>query len=267
MADDTRKKPATSPERTRRLRARLALLTAFLDQHERIFNVLNTTVTAIFTIILATSTVFLWRNTKDLRDFAQEQSADMKASIKEAALSARAMQEVAASLAASAKSSDQNLALYKDANVRQMRAYVTVGLGAVIRQDEQTKYRFEVRMTVQNVGNTPAYKVAAVAHSAILDFPLSNDFSFSVLDEISSSANVIGQHQTFIVTGIADRIYSDEDVNEAENGTKKRLYVYGAIVYEDAFGVKRHTNFCQAILFLKEGKFMSQNTTKYNDAD
>ncbi|MGA8689331.1 MAG: hypothetical protein WB662_05310, partial [Methyloceanibacter sp.] len=42
----------------------------------------------LFTVVLAHSTVFLWRKTKDLRDFAQEQSAEMRASIAEAARAA-----------------------------------------------------------------------------------------------------------------------------------------------------------------------------------
>ena len=76
----------------RRTQGRAVLYAKFLERNDRIFNVLSTTVTALFTVVLATSTVFLWKETKDLRNFAEEQSADMKASIAEAARSAVAMQ-------------------------------------------------------------------------------------------------------------------------------------------------------------------------------
>ena len=49
-------------------------LVNFLAEHERIFNILSTTITAIFTVVLATSTVFLWKETKDLRNFAKSKA-------------------------------------------------------------------------------------------------------------------------------------------------------------------------------------------------
>jgi hypothetical protein len=239
----------------------------FLERHERIFNVLSTTVTALFTVILATSTVLLWKETKDLRNFAEEQSADMKASITEAARAATAMQNVAASVAASAEEANQSLVVYKDANVRQMRAYLAVGLGAVIRQDPNTNYKFEVRMTLQNVGNTPAYKVVSNTHLDVLTFPLPREFEIPKFDEKLSSPGFIGPHQSYIITGFASQIYSDADVHEIEFGNTKRLYIYGIVKYEDAFGVNRQLTFCQAVLFLKNNTFMSLNTPNLNDAD
>ena len=246
---------------------RLALFASFLARHETILNVLSTTVTAIFTVVLATSTVFLWKETKDLRDFAQLQSADMKDSIAEAARAATAMQDVATAVAINAQAANASVALFKDANIRQMRAYLTVGFIGVLPQDAATNFRFEVRMNLQNVGNTPAYNVETNTYVRVLPFPLLQDFMFPEFNEAIAAPAVMMPHQSNIISGIADRIYSDEDVHEISFGSSKRLYVYGLIKYKDAFDVVRKTKFCQEIEYLKNNNFMSRNTHDYNEAD
>ncbi len=245
----------------------LATFAGIIIGRERIFDVMSSIITAVFTVVLALSTVFLWKETKDLRNFAEEQSADMKASIAEAARAATAMQDVANAVAANAKSANESLGVYKDANIRQMRAYLTVGLGAVIKQDTATNYRFEVRMTLQNVGNTPAYKVVSNVRADVLPFPLPQDFQPPPIVDTGSGTNVVGPHQNFVLTGIVDRMYSDDEINEIQNGSTKRLYIYGKITYEDAFGISRQTNFCQSILWLKNGTFMSWNAPNNNDSN
>lgn len=201
-----------------------------------------------------------------MRNLAEGQGEDMKASIAEAARSATAMRDVAIAVGANAKAAETSVALFKDANARQMRAYLIVSLGGVIKQDPATNYRFEVRMNLQNVGNTPAYKVAHVTRADVLPFPIPTDFQFPTLSEATVSASV-GPHQGFSVTGIASRIYPDDDVAEIATGTKKRLYVYGTIRYEDVFGASHQTNFSHAILWLKNDTFMTLNTPVHNDSD
>ena len=203
-----------------------------------------------------------------MRDFAQEQSADMKASIAEASRAATAMRDVADGVNASANAANENLAVFKDASLRQMRAYLTVNLGGVVPQDKTTAYRFEVRMILENTGNTPAYKVRSATRIDIFPFPLPDDF---VLPDVplANSSSILGPHQHLILTGgIAREIYSDEDVNEIEFGIHKKLFVYGRVAYEDAFGVQRQTNFFQIVTWLKGGdKFMSLVMPDHNDAD
>lgn len=267
MSNNDVGKSAESPAREPKAQSRLVLFGNFLGRHERIFNVLSTTVTAIFTVVLATSTVFLWKETRDLRDFAQLQSADMKDSIKEAARAAAAMRDVATAVAASAQAANETIAVFRDANVRQMRAYLTVGFIGVLPQDPVTNYRFEVRMNLQNVGNTPAYKVRSNTYVSVLPFPLPHDFVFPEFNEALSAPAVMMPHQGNIISGFADRVYSDDDVHEISFGSGKRLYVYGTVKYKDAFDMDRQTIFCQEIEYLKNNSFMSRNTHDYNEAD
>jgi hypothetical protein len=250
-------------------KGRIRRLLALLDSRERTFNVLNASVTAIFTVVLALSTVFLWKETKDLRNFAEEQSADMKASIAEAARAATAMRDVAVAVAENAKASNENLALYKETSVREMRAYLTVSGGGVVPQDKTTNYRLEVRLNLNNTGNTPAYHIRANQTIAVLPFPLPTDFAFPLPPRsLFGSEGILGPHQNFILTAVADEIYPDDDITEIQFGMNKVLYAYGTVSYEDAFGIARHTNFSQRIAWLKDGKsFLTFNTAEHNDAD
>jgi hypothetical protein len=247
--------------------SRLAKFEGIIVSRERIFDVVATIITAIFTVVLALSTVLLWKETKDLRNFAEQQSEDMKASIAEAARSADAMRDVAKAVAANAEAANDTLALYKNANIRQNRAYLMVELGGVVAQNKETNYRFEVRMTLQNVGNTPAYNVRSNIHADLLPIPLPNDFQFPAFVPKISGTSTMGPHQSNFFTAIANRIYSDDEIHEMEFGPNKQLYVYGTITYEGAFGISRKTNFCQQVLWIKGGGFMSYNVGKYNEAD
>ncbi len=134
-------------------------------------------------------------------------------------------------------------------------------------QDPTANVRFEVRLNLQNVGNTPAYKTEINIYARIPQFPLPHDFTFPEFSETMSSPAVMMPHQSNMISGIADRIFSDEEVHDISYGTGKRLYVYGIIKYKDVFGVDRQTTFCQAIFWLKNNSFLSLNTHDHNDAD
>jgi hypothetical protein len=150
--------------------------------------------------------------------------------------------------------------------VRTSRAYLTVGFNGLVKQDPTTNYKFEARMTLQNMGSTPDYNVRYVARLGVLPIPLPNDFQLPTIDQ-NAPTGVIAPNQSFVFSSIADRIYSDEDANEVKNSFNKHLYVYGAISYDDVFGLSRHIHFCQAILWLKNDTFMAVNASAHNDSD
>lgn len=236
---------------------RLAKLEAILISRERVFDLLATITTAIFTVVLALSTVFLWKETKDLRNFAEQQSEDMKASIAETARSADAMRDVAKSLALDAKAAHANL-----------RAYIVLGLGGVVPQNKDTGYRYEVRMTLQNVGNTPANKVVGKLYTDLLPLPLPADFKIPAFDPNKAGSNfTLGPHQNMFLPAVAPRIYSDDEVEELKHGSKKLLYIFGTVTYDDAFGVSRHTQICQMILWFANGSPSVRNYGDYNKSD
>jgi hypothetical protein len=189
---DRPREPISRPVKNKRL----SKFEGIIISRERVFDVLATIITAIFTVVLALSTVLLWKETKDLRNFAETQSIDMRDSIKEAARSADAMRDVAKAVAAEAKLGAENLAIYKDATIRrQTRAYLTLSLVGVIRQNKDTNIPYEIRMTLQNVGNTPANKVQSNIQFDVLPLPLPADFKIPGLNPAIAGTTTIGPHR------------------------------------------------------------------------
>ncbi len=198
---------------------------------------------------------------------AADQSGEMKKSVGESARAASAMEEVAEAVAISAKAATESVANIKDVTARQLRAYLVANFGAVVPQDRNANYHFGVRILLVNTGNTPAYNTSFKAKADIVPFPLPDDFSFTLPETPVASASTLGPHQNFIMSGILDRMVSDEEITEISTGPNKRLFIWGTATYEDAFGIQRYTNFCQAVIWLKGGQFMGHYTKRHNDAN
>jgi hypothetical protein len=118
-----------------------------------------------------------------------------------------------------------------------------------------------------NAGHTPGYRVSYKAHADVLPFPLPQDFSFALPDVPTASESTLGTGQNMILTGVVDRIYSEEEAREVRSGFPKRLYIFGAATYEDAYRVSRYTNFCFSVMWLGDGNSMGVFTKRHNDAD
>lgn len=256
MADGNDGKPSDQIERAA---GRLSRFEGVIISRERVFDVVSTIITAIFTVVLALSTVLLWKETKDLRNFAQQQGQDMRASIAEATRSATAMRDVADALMSQTKAVNANL-----------RAYIMLGLGAVVPQNKDTGYRYDVRLTLQNVGNTPANKLAFNLQTDLLPLPLPADFKIPAFDPVSAGTQppTVGPHQNSLVNAVAPRIYSDEEVNDLKSGNKKLLYVFGTVTYQDVFGESHYTKICQMILWMADGTItQTRNYGNYNESN
>lgn len=182
----------------------------------------------------------------------------MKASIAEAARSATAMRDVADALMAQRKAVNANL-----------RAYLTLDLGGVVQQNKDTGYRYEVRMILQNVGNTPADKVAYVLQTDLLPVPLPDDFKIVASDPAAGiQTATVGPHQNMFATAIAPRIYSDDEADELKHGSKKLLYVFGTVTYQDIFGENHYTKICRLILWMSDGTTATtSNYGNYNESN
>jgi hypothetical protein len=219
-----------------------------------------------FLALIGQAIVF-WIQAKALREsvdltrtVADRQERDMQASIMEAGRAAGAMEGVAHGIGKMA--TDQ-----REFWQRQMRPYLSVRFGSVVLQDRETNYRFEVRMILVNTGHTPAHNVSYNAKADILPSPLAENFMFEIPESPAGSAGVLGPQQVFIISASVDRMYSDEEIAEISTGSTRRLYMYGAVNYTDAFGVNRYTNFSQRVEWLRGGNFMGFNSRRHNDAN
>jgi hypothetical protein len=204
---------------------------------------------------------------KETVDAYAGQSRDMRDSITQATRAADAMEEFAKAAAISANAATEIVANNKDTMTRLLRAYVCVNFGTAIFQNPGTQYRFEVRLLLINAGQTPAYKVAFKVRTDVLPYPLPQNFDFAVPDNPAGSENTLGGHAPPItLTGVVDRLYSEEEVAEIKSGLKC-LYIFGTVTYEDVYHLSRYQNFCFSVIWLKDDASMGIFTRRHNDAD
>lgn len=241
---------------------------------------------ALFTVGLVVATGFLWDATrrlwlsaeKQLEAFreslelgkatAARQSDEMQTSLEEAARSASAMEDVARHIEVSAKAAQESVAALKERTAQQMRAYVSAPFLVALFQERARGVHFEGRFRLVNTGLTPARNVAHRARAAIMPFPLPSGFDFPLPDGAPSSGT-LGSHQEFVVGATVESLVPDSEVESIKSGRDRCLYVWGTVTYEDIFGAKHFTNFCQHIHWGMgpEGAPMGFNTLRNNDAD
>lgn len=104
------------------------------------------------------------------------QSKSMEQSVSEAARLASAMEVVAKEMAVSSKAAVESVVALRERTAQQMRAYLTVNIGAAIYQERAKNWKFEGKPLLINTGHTPAKKVSFKASAAILKAPLPDDF-------------------------------------------------------------------------------------------
>lgn len=234
-------------------------------------------IAAIQTLIFALQLWVFSRQAKRLRqtvEAANEQSRAMNRSIEEATRAADAMQRFAESAArgadaavVSSQAATETVATVKDSMAKQLRAYLCVNFHSAGFQNPETKFLFEVRINLINVGFTPGYKVSFRLHVDVLEFPLPSNFTFPLPDVPSGSESTLGHGQSLIMGGIVSRIYSEEEAAEIRAGLTKRLYIFGTAKYEDVYHVQRYTNFCFGVIWLGDKSSMGVLTNRHNDAD
>lgn len=210
------------------------------------------------------------------REVAKSQSADMQASIAAATRAAAAMEIIAKATAENVASIKETVATTKEMAERakivselQTRAYLSVTYLGMVPQNPKTGYRFEARMALVNNGNTPAYNVHFRAAADVLPFPLPDDFSFPLPEEApNASAGMLAPRLNFITSAVAPKVYSDSEVNEIKTGQSRRLYFWGVVTYEDAFGITRDVKFGEYVVWMADGTSTTVfNTARHNDAN
>jgi hypothetical protein len=179
-----------------------------------------------------------------------EWKARFGTSVAEATRSANAMEGVAASMAVNVESVKESVGINRDiANTQklvtelQSRPYLYAAFEAALFQD--ANHVFEVRATLHNRGNTPAYDVTFRAAAGIIPAPVPGDFGFPLPDNSAgASVSVLapGTHKLIArsVPGRAD----DDEVDSIKYGTGPQcLAMWGVVKYRDAFEKSRQLRF------------------------
>ncbi len=149
----------------------------------------------------------------------------------------------------------------------QLRAYLSVIIGSAIEQDRSKGLKFEGNPTLQNHGQTPAYRVRYVGKADIIPDSLVNNYQFTVdVKDIISEAT-IGPSETRILSGTVQNYVSDTDIPAIKAGTGSALWVWGTILYDDAFGRHHFVNFCQRLAWLSDGRVFGIYSPRFANSD
>ena len=146
---------------------------------------------------------------------------------------------------------NEQLAIAKDAEIRQLRAYV----GITIPQDGPALHPLlpplipAVHLSIKNYGQTPAYKVTHDSGLSIRAYPLPRDNKYTIDDiPLSTVPNPItvfpGAIDPIGISLLLMRALTDREIGLIQNGKSARLYAWGTVNYLDAFKNPRYTNFC-----------------------
>jgi hypothetical protein len=139
-----------------------------------------------------------------------------------------------------ADAAQKSATLGETASKRQLRAYMEVELGQIVKSDPRNTVRASVRL--HNVGQTPASNVSTDFNigiipngGGILDTPTP--------DEVARTHLVIGKGKSRLVTGSSTFSLLEAGLNDVKE--ERAVFILaGSVVYEDIFGETHTTEFC-----------------------
>ena len=181
------------------------------------------TVTAIFTVVLAISTIFLWDATRRLWIAGETQIKETRKAVAASESSAVAAQKA--------------LKLARDNSERQLRAYVHIGKVVFdpceITPDKGIKFVLHLR----NGGRTPAYFVSMECDCRISDGKDHPEWASKPQD-----GNITISPRGRAKPTIEFAAFNAEDCANFNSG-KSSLFLCGRIAYRDSFEKLRTTTF------------------------
>ena len=167
----------------------------------------------------------------------------------------------------------QSVSGSEEASRRELRAYLTVVIGAALfqeRRDEEKggDLKFECRPLLVNTGRTPARKVIFKARAAVMPIPLPKGINLPDAPDEDMGGNILGSQQNANMSAVVDGFCADKDVENIKHGIgDKALYVWGRVTYEDVFGEDHFTRFCHHVYWDLNGDVRGHYIPGRNDAD
>jgi hypothetical protein len=128
-------------------------------------------------------------------------------------------------------------------------------------------------VTIRNGGQTSAYDFNLAFNADILPFPQREFFAGKGFQPspITATKDGIGafiyKENESTIRFPATHTLSDEEYNEVVNGTEKRLYIWGRLLYLDAFSEDHHLNFCFTVDGASLREMIRHDCVDYNDTD
>jgi hypothetical protein len=138
--------------------------------------------------------------------------------------------------------------ILRDQEQRQLRAYIFLPPDNELHvvAYPSTKNTFEIDINVKNFGQTPAYQVITESWVNLAPWPPPGNFDYTgPLDPNRIFAYIIPPGGIVHFHAGSGRPFTQTEMTSLEDGALS-LYIFGSITYEDAFGIKQHTDFCFA---------------------
>lgn len=161
-------------------------------------------------------------------------------------------------------------ALYisKDSEKRQLRAYVYATPGI---ENFTIGQRSRISVLIRNDGQTPAYNFNVAMHAQSRPYPQQGPIAGEGIKPVPTSPTG---------DGIGNFAYKEHEIefslpqdmsplitDAMYAGTGQRLYVWGRVLYLDAFQDQHHLNFCFTITEETVRRKHLSYCQDYNDAD
>ncbi len=129
----------------------------------------------------------------------------------------------------------------EDTANRQLRAYVSpIGAALFDFDANDPEKPFSAVVVFKNSGQTPAYEFSANGGIRINAFPLPNDETFPIREELPGRASIGPGNEYRLNFGIED---FKKEYWPAVKSRKYAIYVYGSYQYKDAFSQQRSGTF------------------------
>jgi len=150
---------------------------------------------------------------------------------------------------------------------RQLRAYISVVIGDATPQNRSGNLLFEARPVLYNAGNTPAYKVSYEIKAEIITHSMAATYTFDPPSTGQKSETSVGPRESRTMGAVVPYFVNDGDVADIKIGNGKSLWVWGKVTYEDVFGESHYTQFCQRLLWNKEGNVYGYFDPRFGKSD
>jgi hypothetical protein len=167
----------------------------------------------------------------------------------------------------------QTVTASEDVSKRELRACLTVVIGSGCYQQRRPvedggDLRFDSSPQIVNNGQTPARKVTYKARAAIVQIAAIPTIHLPEDPDENSGGSILGPGQTATAYALVEGFCAEDEVEKIKYSTGDRCFlVWGKITYEDVFGERHFTRFCQAIYWDMKDNVRGRYIPGRNDAD
>lgn len=156
----------------------------------------------------------------------------IRASLDDAKTAADAAKEAA-------DATKESVVLARNTAEKQLRAYVLVTNITIVGVEPGATPKADI--IFRNSGQTPAYDVEVTAAMGLIDYPPTSE---PIDDEPSAIGSVVvlgPQSEYRVPATLIGQLGSDQFIAILDGS--QAIHIIGTIMYRDAFGIARHTNF------------------------